>query len=156
MVVMGAPLQVHSSRRIMMTPATSLYAEAEDRSAAVDLFKAIESAGRRRAPADASAAPVAAGAPGLSASHREETDRCAHNVVMRFRDAGSKFSGGLGENWREHVSEYQHVARDYELSSAQKLDFLHNLLCGDAKRFYLDRVAHVGTFVQAIEQVSLE
>lgn len=75
---------------------------------------------------------------------------------MRFRDAASKFSGGLGDNWSEYVAEYQQVARDNGLSSAQKLNFLHNLLRGDAKRFYLDRVEHVGTSAQAIEQVSLE
>lgn len=150
MVAMGAPLRVHSSRRSTMTLATILYAEAEDRSALVDLFEAIEADGRRRAPADASAAPVAAAAVGPSAPHGKETDRCAHNVAMRFRDAGSMFFGGLGEIWCEYVSEYLQVARNHGFSSAQKLRFLHNLLRGDGERFYLDRVAHVGTFAQAI------
>lgn len=156
MTVMGAPLTMHSSRRIMMTLATNIYAEAEDRSAAVDLVKAVEAEGRRRPQPDGSRAAGGIAAADSSLSAGKESDRCAHNVAMRFRDAASKFSGGLGENWSEYVAEYQQVARDYGLTSTQKLNFLHNLLRGDAKRFYLDRVAHVGSFAQAVEQVSLE
>jgi len=57
----------------------------------------------------------------------------------------------------EYVAEYQQVARDYHLSQTQKLHFLHNLLIGDAKRYYLDRVdGHAVTFQQAVDLVESE
>ncbi len=76
----------------------------------------------------------------------------AHNIAMRFKDNASKFSGDIGEAWMEYVAEYQRVARDYNLTPTQKLQFLHNLLRGDAKRFFLDRVDnYVSNFTQAVE-----
>lgn len=75
MVVMGVPLQVLSSRRNVMNQATNLYANAEYRSAAVDLVKAIEATSCRGAPAGANAAQGAAAAAGPSADHEKGTDR---------------------------------------------------------------------------------
>eukprot|EP00170_Pyropia_yezoensis_P002751 contig_11549_g2756 len=76
---------------------------------------------------------------------------------MRFRDPAAKFSGNLGESWSEYIAEYQQVARDYELTASQKLQYLHNLLRGDAKRFFLDRVhGTAATFAQAVDMVGAE
>ncbi|KAK1863391.1 hypothetical protein I4F81_005947 [Pyropia yezoensis] len=76
---------------------------------------------------------------------------------MRFRGASSKFSGNLGEPWMEYVAEYQQVARDYDLSQEQRFQYMHNILSGDAKRFYLDRVQSYATsFSQAVDMVSTE
>ncbi|KAK1866676.1 hypothetical protein I4F81_009192 [Pyropia yezoensis] len=76
---------------------------------------------------------------------------------MRFRDSSSKFSGNLGKTWTEYVAEYQQVARNYDLSQEQRFQLMHNILSGDAKRFYLDEVqSYASTFKQAVEMVSAE
>eukprot|EP00171_Calliarthron_tuberculosum_P015940 IDg15940t1 len=51
----------------------------------------------------------------------------------------------------EYLAEYQKVARDCGLSPAQKRQYLHNLLRGDAKRFHIDQVENqVKNFDQAV------
>lgn len=84
-------------------------------------------------------------------------DRKAHDVGMRLKDSDKKFSGELGESWMEYVDEYQQISIDYQLSTQQKLQYLHNLLSKDAKRFYLERVStYAQTFQQAVELVNEE
>lgn len=52
---------------------------------------------------------------------------------------------------------WQHLFHNYELAAAQKLQYMHNTLGGDAKRFFLDRVhGTAATFAQAIDMVSTE
>lgn len=76
---------------------------------------------------------------------------------MRFREKNSIFSGDLGEFWLEYVAEYQQVARDYSLTPAQKNQYLHNILRGDAKRYYLDRVDNdVKSFAEATQMIDNE
>eukprot|EP00170_Pyropia_yezoensis_P005631 contig_22869_g5647 len=76
---------------------------------------------------------------------------------MRFQDPAAKFSGNLSESWSEYVAEYQHVAREYELTASQKVQYLHSLLRGDGKRFFLDRVhGTAATFAQAVDMVGAE
>ena len=67
---------------------------------------------------------------------------------MRLKDREKRFSGALGGSWMEFVDEYMQVCRDYSLSPTQKLQYMHNLLSGDAKRFYLDRVDGYATSYQ--------
>ncbi len=56
----------------------------------------------------------------------------------------------------EFVAEYQQ-ARGYSLSPQQKKQYLHNLLRGDSKRFFLDREEnYVTTFQQAVEMFEKE
>eukprot|EP00171_Calliarthron_tuberculosum_P022660 IDg22660t1 len=134
----GANLPVHSTRRVLMQLAANLYSDDEERQAAEAIIKDIINAGRRvnrSAIADDQKPdrPAQADGPGGQ-------DKLAYYIGMRFRDKESKFSGDLGESWMEFVAEYQQVARDYSLSPPQKKQYLHNLLRGDAKRFYLDRV----------------
>eukprot|EP00171_Calliarthron_tuberculosum_P001155 IDg1155t1 len=155
----GASLTPHRSRRIVMTLALGLYNDNEDTVAAEEIAKAIVSEGRSSGRAGIGAGPSAAGrvettetfsAP--SADHKT-----AHSIAMRFKDSSAKFSGDIGESWMEYVAEYQQVARDYNLSPSQKLQFLHNLVRGDAKRFYLNSVeSHVNTFRQAVDMISME
>ena len=81
-------------------------------------------------------------------------DRTAHNTAMRLKEVYAKFSGSLGESWLEYVAEYEQVARDYRLGPRQKLQYLHNLIRGDAKLFYLYRVDGYATgFQQAVSMV---
>lgn len=57
----------------------------------------------------------------------------------------------------EFVAEYQQVARDYDLNQQQGLQYLHNLLRGDAKRFFRDKVQpYAATFNQAVDSVNAE
>lgn len=155
----GANMQQHSSRRIMMTIATQLYTESEDREAAIELVKNIIAAGRRTTTTTGSSSSTP---PPVSQGYAEDSnmsgmDRTAHNIALRFKESSSKFSGNLGESWMEFVAEYQQVARDYRLSPRQKLQYLHNLLRADAKRFYLDRVDGYATgFQQAVDLVESE
>lgn len=152
----GANLEQHSSHRIKMTLATALYPEAEERTIATELASEVEAAGRRsRTPGSQQQSALTTGS--SAATPSAGVDRAAHNVAMRFRDQAAKFSGNLGESWSEYVAEYQQVARDYELTATQKLQYLHNLLRGNAKRFFLDRVhGTAATFAQAVDMVSAE
>lgn len=57
----------------------------------------------------------------------------------------------------EYVAEYQQVSRDYNLSQTQKMQFLHNIVRGDAIRFYLSRVDNEATnFNQAVTMIESE
>ena len=78
-------------------------------------------------------------------------------MAMTLRDRDKKFSGDVGECWQEYVDEYRQVLRDYNLTPAQKLQYLHNLLRRDAKRFYLDTVEGYATnFDQIISMIERE
>ncbi len=71
---------------------------------------------------------------------------------MRFR--ADKLIGDIGESWNEYVAEYLHIARDSNLSNQQKLQNLHNIVGGDAKRFYLYvDLPNVSTFNHAVELI---
>lgn len=151
----GANLQQHSSHRVIMTLATSLYVDPEDRVAANQLASDLVAAGRRVGASAVASQPSSPARRGDASS--TAGDRTAHNIAMRFRDASSKFSGNLGEAWMEYVAEYQQVARDYDLSQEQRFQYMHNILSGDAKRFYLDKVQSYATsFSQAVDMVSTE
>lgn len=52
----------------------------------------------------------------------------------------------------DYVDEYVHIFHDYNLSRSQKLQFMHNIVRGDAKRFYLNVLyGFTNTFEQAVE-----
>ena len=150
----GANMSPHISRRVINTLAVNVYEEAEDRSAAFEMAKDIISRGRKRAQVPPEEPPQR----GQSSSHSSPSiDKVAHNVAMRFKDFAMKFHGNVGECWQEYVDEYRQVARDYGLNQKQKLDYLHNLLSGDAKRFYLDVVdGYASGFQQAVDMVEGE
>ena len=158
----GANMQQHSSRRIMMTLAHNVYEEQEDWQAAIGIVSEIMTAGRRMRPdlsqtENSRRSDSQAPASPSSTSAASAPDRVAHNVSMRLRDGDKTFSGALGESWMEFFDEYIHVCRDYALSPTQKLQYMHNLLSGDAKRFYLDRVdGYATSYQQAIDLIEKE
>lgn len=160
----GANLQQHSSHRVINTLAHGLYEEPEDTQAAIDIAKEIVAAGRRprhdlnRYASHSSSSGTVAPQMNQSASpHGTSAEKLAHNVAMRLRDNEKKFSGELGDSWMEFVDEYLQMSRDYNLSPAQKLQYLHNLLRGYAKRFYLDKVdGYATSFQQAVQMLELE
>ena len=153
-------MQQNSSRRIMMTLAHNVYEEQEERHAAIEIVSEIVSA-RRRMRADLfqteNSRRASSQTPVVTTSAASAPDRVAHNVAMCLRDKDKTFSGALGESWMAFVDKYIHVCRDYALSQTQKLQYMHNLLSGDAKRFYLDRVdGYATSYQQAIDLVEKE
>lgn len=95
----GAGLQQYSSRRIVLRLAHGLYAEAEDRTAAIELANHIIAAGRRVRPDPSEAGASVTTIDALSTSGHEGffEERTAHNVAMRLKDNEKKFSGDLSE-----------------------------------------------------------
>ena len=140
-----------------MTIVTTIYTEPEDINAAVDMGRAIIQKNRfRPSTASASAAQVsqAAGNGGASqiSSGIRDAPKVAHNVAMLVRR--DRFTGDIGESWNECVAEYQQIARDYNIGNQKKLQCLHNIMAGDAKRFYQNGVAtHVNSFNHAVELI---
>lgn len=95
--------------------------------------------------------------PQTSAASAVPSERIAHNVVMCVKDSDSKFGGDLGECWSEYVDSYIQIARDYNLTMDQKLQYLHNALSKDALRFYLNAVQpYATTFQQAVAMIDRE
>ena len=156
----GTNMHQHSSRRIMMTLATNIYNEPEDTDAATAIVTEIMAAGKRmrgdlsRLSEQRSQSTRSNNTPHPSSS---STDKIARNVAMRLKDRDKKFSAALGESWMEFVDEYLQIGRDYSLSPTQKLQYMHNILSGDAKRYYLDRIdGYATSFQQAVELIERE
>lgn len=73
------------------------------------------------------------------------------NMELQFRKQGS-FNRKLGENITEHICKHTEAAQDYKLHQAGKLALLHNILDGEAKRFYRGKVKNrCGTLGQDIK-----
>ena len=155
----GTNLQQHSSHRVVMTLAHGLYEEAEDTQAAIEMAREIVAAGRRpRSTASRSnrreETQQASQATTPTSTNYPSAESVAHNVSMRLKDSDKTFSRDLGDSWMEYVDDYLQLCRDYSLSPSQKLQYLHNLLQGDAKRYYLDKVdGYATTFQEAIQIV---
>ncbi len=76
---------------------------------------------------------------------------------MRFRRNSSKFTGDIGESWHEYIAKYQQLALIYDPNNQQKLWYLHNMMDGDAKIFYLDSVLpHIQTLNHGVELIGHE
>lgn len=118
----------------------SLYHEANDRSAAIEIANAIIASGRQVRQNMASDTETQHVQPPSVSGGTEflSEERVAHNVAIRLKDADKKFSGDLGECWMDFLDEYQQISRDYKLNPAQKLQYLYNILSKDAQRFNLD------------------
>ena len=67
-------------------------------------------------------------------------DRQAHNIGQRFKDMSAKFSGKADQLWDDYVLQYDLVTHDYRVDAVNKLAVLHNILAGEALRFFLDHV----------------
>lgn len=115
----GAALRPHSSHRIIMTLANELYTESEDTTSAVDIARGLMAQGR-----------TSTSTSNTQSQNRQTTEasdnqhgshKITHNMAMRFSRFDNKFTGDIGQSWNEFVVEYLQVARDYELSNAQKL-----------------------------------
>lgn len=80
---------------------------------------------------------------------RDLESKIAHNVALRFKNQ-EKFTGKLGEDLTENISNCIDAAQDYKLDQTNKLAFFHNIFDGKAKRFYREKAkGRCGTFEQA-------
>lgn len=139
----GANLRQHSSHRVINTLGHGLYEETEDTQAAVEMARAIVAAGRRPRTHLSNQPGSQSCTPGTNIDTTEGHARVgelARNITMRLKEREKTFSADLGESWVEFVDEYSHISRDYNLNPSQKLQYLHTLLHGDAKSFFLDKV----------------
>lgn len=74
---------------------------------------------------------------------------------MWSKDEDKKFSGDVGECWMDYVDDYLQVAVYHNISPPQNLQYLHNLLPNEAKRFYIELVAkYTQPFQQAVDLVN--
>jgi hypothetical protein len=79
----------------------------------------------------------------------EPSNKIAHSMATRFK-AEQKFAGKLGEELSEYISNNKDAANDYNLSAKQKLDYMHRVLDGKAKRFYREKILlSCATFAEA-------
>ena len=140
-----------------MILATTVYSDNEDTEAATVIVRAIISASRSRPTSTNEGTASSSQSNNQQQSSQVQSNdnvssKIAHNVAMRFRT--EKFTGDIGESWNEHVAEYQQVAMDYNPGNQQKLQYLHNIMGGDAKRFYQNNVQpHVNTYAHAVEMI---
>lgn len=132
-------MQLHLSRRIMMTLVNNIFDDIVDNSAAVAIIRDLIAAGRRN-PSRNSPVPTRTELEVTSQPQGTFVKKIAHKVAMIRRDNEKRISKGVRQCWQENVDEYRQVARDYQLSQAHKLQFLRNILCGDTKLSYLDIV----------------
>ena len=100
----GAELVKHSTRRIFMTLAPSVYTDEEEKNAANELKRSMTK--RRTNSARSPNEQVSHAVSGAGSSHqagpRNDTTRTAHNIAIRFRS--NQFSGDIGESWNECVA----------------------------------------------------
>lgn len=57
---------------------------------------------------------------------------------MSFKNTDKKFVGNVFKCWQKFKDEFEQVAENYNLSHEQQFRFLHNILCKDAHRFYVE------------------
>lgn len=158
----GAMLGVHSTRRIPTLLADRLYQPGPEQDMAMELATNIIH-GRVRGSvsaegaADTSVGSGAAGTASTAYAVSTPYDRLSYNISQRYRDAASKFSGEPDQVWPEFVQDYLLMARDNHLSVEQRYQYLHYVLAGDAKRFYLNTVqGHDTSFTEAVAMIEAE
>lgn len=147
--------------RTPMLLATSLYAEGEERDVAKQQATELAQAATAQR---SRAATVSAGSPSNSGSgnggyHSEKAaaDRHAQYVATRFLNRQFTGDHRNGQVWSEFVADYQSIARDFDLSADMRYKLLHNILSGDAKRYYLNNVqGHATTYTEAVAMMEAE
>jgi hypothetical protein len=76
---------------------------------------------------------------GPATSHYKPAGKIAHSMATRFK-IEHKFTGNLGEDLTEYISNFMDAADDYNLTNKQNMDFAHLLHDGEAKRFYREKI----------------
>lgn len=69
-----------------------------------------------------------------------------YNLAIRLKDTKQKISGDLAKCLEDFKGTYDQIFDNCKLTDEECLRFIHNLLCKDAQRFYLDSVRAVAKF----------
>ena len=65
--------------------------------------------------------------------------KISHNISSRFKKE-DRYTGKIGEDIHDEINSYRDCAQDFHLSDEQMLRFFHNVLDGEAKRYYRSHV----------------
>jgi hypothetical protein len=76
--------------------------------------------------------------------------RTAHHVSQRFSQANAKYAGKTNESLADKFQIYRTVARDYQLTSTQKVALVHNLFDQEALRYYNAQVKNQFTTLEQV------
>jgi hypothetical protein len=76
-----------------------------------------------------------------------------HRLGQRYSKVENKLAGGDSDDIILSLREYDQSADDFQATCEQRLQFLHNIFHGEAKRFYLDHVDGAVTFEGAKDQI---
>ena len=79
----------------------------------------------------------------ISQTSPHESDKQSHNMAVRFKNESSQFSGAQGECLQKFVDEYNDACTDYGQSDEQRMQYIHHIILGNAKRYYNNYVKSV-------------
>jgi hypothetical protein len=86
-------------------------------------------------------------------SNTKAAQDVSYGLGQRYSKVENKFSGGDTEDVILSLREYDRCADDFEATTAQRRQLLHNLFHGEVKRFYLDNVDGAQTYSHAKELI---
>lgn len=118
-----------------MTLAHEIYEYAENKVAAIQMTRLIVSSCRKVCADLRDTISRIVETIDANYSARSSRARLAHNIAIRLMDVEKNFSRDLGKCWMEHVDEYSQIAMNYGLNPQEKLEYLHDFLSKDVKRF---------------------
>lgn len=149
-VARNVTLKTHQSHRTIYTVAKTIYTNTEENEIAIERAKRILNGTIYRE--------------GTSTQQHENknnftgnAEKTGQNIAMWLKDSEQNFSGNLARCWQDYKDEYEQISDDYGLREEQRLRYLHNLLCKDVHRFYLETVKpNVKTYAEAINKIGME
>lgn len=159
----GARLLQHTSWRAILTLTHGLYTGTEDRTASIDNASLFVATGRRirqgMFSVETSQIQMAEDIDQARRGYLAE-ERIAHNVAMRWKYYDRILSGDLSYLWSHSctctIRSGETTSSDLPPPSppAQRLPYLHNILCSEAQRYYLISVQLYGnTFERAFDLI---
>jgi hypothetical protein len=83
--------------------------------------------------------------------------KMAQSMFIRFKDEDKKFTGVIDQSLSEFIDEYIQACNSVGVPRNQRLHHLHNVLGGEAKRFYNKQVQeNYATFEEAVAVLERE
>lgn len=155
----GAAIGTHPSRKIVNALANRLYDFEDDREEAKELARVLL---QRRVALNSGAGSIASqgnssDAPRSSGSGGGQSARHIQGISGRYKEERAKYSGGVEQSLSEYLSDYEQICDDYGLDNDQRLQYLHYLFGGEAKRFYDQRIhRQVATFGEALARMGAQ
>ncbi|KAK1858767.1 hypothetical protein I4F81_001368 [Pyropia yezoensis] len=147
--------------RTPMLLATTMYPEGADREEAKTVATALAEASRLQRSRQTTGTTIGASSHATSGSsyNSEKAMATRHAQYVASRFAHKQFTGDYrqGQVWSESVSDFQSVARDFDLNADMRYKLLHNILGGDAKRYCPKNVqGHAASYNEAVAKMEAE